>query len=99
MPFHLRRRRRLRSRDLAPDRYLTDGHSLFRVVSRFVYDGSVLVQIEDCLTLDARAYAVVELEPMGVRPVRIAKTAPAGESRARPAAEGRPTKADTPAVA
>jgi len=68
MPFSLRRRR-LRSRDLAPDHYLTDGRRLFRVASSFVNDGSVLVVVEDCLTLDARAYTAAELEPMGVRPV------------------------------
>jgi hypothetical protein len=66
------RRARLRSRDLAPDHYLTDGRRLFRVVSRFVNDGSVLVVIEDSLTLDALAYAAVELVAMGLRPVRLA---------------------------
>ena len=66
------RRARLRSGDLAPDRYLTDGRRLFRVVSRFVNDGSVLVVIEDSLTLDALAYAAVELVAMGLRPVRAA---------------------------
>jgi hypothetical protein len=69
MPFSLRRRH-LRHRDLAPGRYLTDGRRLLRVDSRFVDDRSVLVVLEDCLTLDARAYAAIELEPMGVRPVR-----------------------------
>ena len=74
-----RRRARLRVRDLAPDRYLTDGRRLFRVVTRFVNDGSILVVIEDCATLDARAYAAAELLPMDVRPVRRSKTRPAGE--------------------
>jgi hypothetical protein len=76
--FH-RRRGRLRVRDLAPDRYLTDGRSLFRVVDRFVNDGSILVVIEDCATLGARAYAAVELLPMEVRPVRRSKSRPAGD--------------------
>ncbi len=84
MPFSLRRRR-LRSRDLLPDRYLTDGRRLLRVVSRLVNDGSVLVVIEDCLTLDARAYAAVELEPMGVRPVT-----PRRSPQNRPAAPAEP---------
>lgn len=78
MPFPLRRRR-LRPRDLAPGHYLTDGRRLLRVVSRFVDDSSVLVVIEDCLTLDAQAYAAVELEPIGVRPVRRSKRPTAGE--------------------
>ena len=49
MPFSpfRRRRARLRPRDLVPDRYLTDGLRLLRVVSRFVNDGSVLVVLED----------------------------------------------------
>jgi hypothetical protein len=76
--FH-RRRGRLRVRDLAPDRYLTDGHRLFRVVARFVNDGSILVVIEDCATLEARAFAAVELLPMDVRPVRRARPSPAGD--------------------
>lgn len=69
---HALRRARLRSRHLAPGRYLTDGRRLFRVVSRFVNDGSILVVIEDSLTLDALAYAAVELVAMGLRPVRVA---------------------------
>ncbi|MBV8218404.1 MAG: hypothetical protein JO325_08060 [Solirubrobacterales bacterium] len=71
MPLPVRRAR-LRPRDLVPDRYLTDGRRLFRVVSRFVNDDSVLVVIEDSLTLDALAYAAVELVAMGLRPVRAA---------------------------
>jgi hypothetical protein len=71
MPLSVRRVR-LRPRDLVPDRYLTDGRRLFRVVSRFVNDDSVLVVIEDSLTLDALAYAAVELVAMGLRPVRAA---------------------------
>jgi len=77
-PFR-RHRSRLRLRDLTPDRYLTDGRRLFRVITRFVNDGSILVVIEDCATLDARAYAAVELLPMDIRPVRRAKPSPAGD--------------------
>jgi hypothetical protein len=78
--FGFRRRRgRLRVRDLAPDRYLTDGRRLFRVVARFVNDGSILVVIEDCATLDARAYTAAELLPMDVRPVRRSMVRPAGD--------------------
>ena len=69
MPLSLRRAR-LRPRDLVPDRYLTDGRRLFRVISRFVNDESVLIVIEDSLTLEALAYAAVELVAMGLRPVR-----------------------------
>jgi hypothetical protein len=99
MPFSLRRRR-LRSRDLAPGRYLTDGRRLLRVVSLLVDDRSVLVVIEDCLTLDARAYAAVELEPMGVRPVRRSKRQAAGDAPpAASAAAGKPGNADSSAVA
>jgi len=71
MPLFVRRAG-LRPRDLVPDRYLTDGRRLFRVVSRFVNDDSVLVVIEDSLTLDALAYAAVELVAMDLRPVRVA---------------------------
>ena len=99
MPFSLRRRR-LRSRDLAPGRYLTDGRRLLRVVSLLVDDRSVLVVIEDCRTLDAQAYAAVELEPMGVRPVRSSKRQAAGEAwSASSAAGGKPGDADASAVA
>jgi hypothetical protein len=97
-PFR-RRRARLRLRDLAPDRYLTDGRRLFRVVAQFVSDGSVLVVIEDCVTLDARAYAAAELTPMGVRPVRCSNPSPATDPSPLSGTEGRPLEADTPAVA
>jgi len=101
MPFSpfRRRRARLRPRDLAPDRYLTDGRRLFRVVARFVNDDSVLVVIEDCVTLEARAYAAAELAPMDVRPVRWSRPAPAADSSAPSTTGGKPLEADTPAVA
>ena len=96
----LLRRRRLRSRDLVPGRYLTDGRRLLRVVSRLADDRSVLVVLEDCLTLNVRAYAAVELEPMGVRPVRRAKRPPGAEAwAATSAVAGKPGDADSSAVA
>jgi len=94
-----RRRARLHPRDLAPDRYLTDGRRLFRVAARFVSDGSILVVIEDCVTLDARAYAATELMPMDVRPVPRSNPSPAPESSPESTTEGKPLEADTPAVA
>jgi hypothetical protein len=101
MPFSpfRRSRARLRLRDLAPDRYLTDGQRLFRVVDRFVSDGSILVVIEDCVTLDARAYAGAELMPMDVRPVRRSKPSPAPDPSAPARTEGEKLQPDTPAVA
>jgi hypothetical protein len=97
-PFH-RSRARLRARDLAPDRYLTDGRRLFRVVARFVNEGSILVVIEDCVTLDARAYAAIELVPMDVRPVRRSKLSRSAERSPGTRAEAKPLQADTSAVA
>ncbi len=98
--FGFRRRRgRLRLRDLAPDRYLTDGRRLFRVVARFVNDGSIMVVIEDCATLDARAYAAVELVPMDVRPVRRSRPLPAGDPSPRSRTAEKQLPADGPAVA
>jgi len=101
MPFSpfRRRRARLSLRDLTPDRYLTDGRRLFRVVARFVSDGSILVVIEDCATLDSRAYAAVELLPLDVRPVRRSAPAPVGDPSPPTRTEERPVQADTPAVA
>jgi hypothetical protein len=68
--FFLRSRRRLRRSSLAPGRYLTDGSGLFRVTSNFDDGRSVLVVIEHCVTLEAYACAVRELEQMGFRRVR-----------------------------
>jgi len=57
--------------ELAPDGYVTDGHTLFRVVSRFITAGdSTFASLEDCLTLEVHAYAPGELVDMGLRPVR-----------------------------
>jgi hypothetical protein len=99
MPFSLRRRRvRLRHRDLLPDRYLTDGLRLLRVVTRLVNDGSVLVVLEDCSTLDAYALAAVELVALGMRPVRIPKLTPTEVSLPAPA-QDRTLEEDSQAVA
>ncbi len=98
MPFSLRRRRvRLRYRDLTPDRYLTDGLRLLRVVSRFVNDGSMLIVLEDCATLDAHALAAVELVALGMRPVRRPKLPPAEPPQSL--VLDKPLETDTPAVA
>src|SRR6516225_3278262 len=48
-----------------PSKTHSAGRRLFRVVSWFVNDDSVLVVIEDSLTLDALAYAAIELVAMG----------------------------------
>ena len=73
--------RRLRRRALAPGRYLTDGRALFRVLSRFDDGRSLLIVIEECVTLESYACAALELEAMGFRPVRRATAAPAVEPR------------------
>jgi hypothetical protein len=61
--------RRLRRSALAPGRYLTDGRGLFRVLSRFDDGRSLLIVIEECVTLESYACAARELEAMGFRPV------------------------------
>src|ERR1700749_4082991 len=60
--------RRLRSRALAPGRYLTDGRRLLRVLSKFDDGRSVMALVEDCATLEAYCYALLELRAMGFRP-------------------------------
>jgi hypothetical protein len=75
-------RRRLRRSSLAPGRYLTDGSGLFRVISHFDDGRSVLVVIEQCVTLETYACALLELEAMGFRRVRKVGTTPAVEPRA-----------------
>ncbi len=50
--------------------YVTDGRMLFRVVSQFAFTGDhVLASLENCLTLDVRAYTPHELYAMRLRPV------------------------------
>jgi hypothetical protein len=73
--------RRLRRSALTPGRYLTDGRGLFRVLSRFDDGRSMLIVIEECVTLESYACAALELEAMGFRPVRRPAPAPAGEAR------------------
>lgn len=70
LAFSLRRRgEHLDQRQLIPGSYVTDGQRLFRVLSRLVTGHSTLVSIEDCLTLETRAYAASELKTMPLRPV------------------------------
>ncbi len=55
---------------LEPGRYLTDGTHLFRVMSRFnVPPETVLVVLEDCVTLDLIPLVPSELVEMGVSSV------------------------------
>lgn len=77
--------RRLRRSSLAPGRYLTDGRRLYRVQSRFDDGRSVLVVIEDCITLEEYACAQLELEAAGFRRVRKPDRAPVAEPRPAPA--------------
>jgi hypothetical protein len=67
-----RRDRQQPARSLLPrcGGYVTDGHRLFRVVSQFAAVGDhAFASLEDCLTLEVRAYAALELREMGLRPV------------------------------
>lgn len=50
--------------------YLVGGRRLFRVIERLAFERSVLVSIEDCLTLEVGAYTLGELAAMGLRPLR-----------------------------
>jgi hypothetical protein len=68
--FGPRRQPRVKQRQLAPGSYLTDGEHLFRVLSLFLYGPSMLVSIEDCLTLRTHAYAASELQTRRLRLVR-----------------------------
>ena len=55
---------------LVPGSYLTDGHRLLRVVSRFEADhASKSASLEDCLTLEVRCYSPGELYAMRLRRV------------------------------
>jgi hypothetical protein len=73
--------RRLRRGALAPGRYLTDGRALFRVLSCFDDGRSLLIVIEECVTLESYACAALELEAMGFRPVRRVGPPPGAEPR------------------
>ncbi len=83
--------RRLRRSALAPGRYLTDGRGLFRVLSRFDDGRSMLIVIEECVTLESHACAALELEAMGFRAVR--RPAPAAAGEPRPATPSAPLPA------
>ncbi len=74
--------RRLRRSALAPGRYLTDGCGLFRIVSHFDDGRSVLLVIENCVSLETCNYARLELEAMGFRRVRKAPGAAVAAARA-----------------
>lgn len=82
MPFPFFRRR-LRRKSLVPGRYLTDGLGLFRVLSCFDDSRSLLVVIEDCVTLETHACAALELEAMRFRRVRNGAAVPAAEAQQR----------------
>ena len=61
---------------LDPGRYLTDGRRLFRVVARFTMPpDTVLVALEDCVTLSVTALLPRELEPLGLTAVPTAQLA------------------------
>ena len=48
--------------------YVTDGHSLFRVVSQLHAVGDhVFASLEDCLALEVETYALGELREMHLR--------------------------------
>ena len=56
---------------LVPDSYLTDGKRLLRVVSLIDPRADCAsASLEDCLTLEVRAYSPDELVAMGLRRVR-----------------------------
>ena len=74
--------RRLRSRALAPGRYLTDGHRLLRVLSKFDDGRSVMALVEDCTTFEKWCYALLELRAMGFRGVRLPVGTPTHPARA-----------------
>ncbi len=59
-------------------RMRVDGRALLRIVDRLAADGSILVSVEDCLTLEPVAAAARELEAMGFRPLRSADTRTGG---------------------
>ncbi len=56
---------------LCCDSYVTDGRRLFRVVSQFAtVEENVFASLEDCRTLEVKAYSPGELCALGLRPVR-----------------------------
>lgn len=62
---------RTRSAHLAVDSYLTDGHRLLRVVSQFdPHSEFAFAALEDCASLEVRAYSPCELAALRLHPVR-----------------------------
>jgi len=62
------------SGSLCCEGYLTDGRRLFRVLSRFAAVGEdACASLEDCATLEVRAYTPEELCAMKLRPVAAAE--------------------------
>lgn len=60
----------IQSWSLQPEGYLTDGRRLFRVVSPFDSRGpSPSALLEDCATLEIRAYSACELAEMRLQRV------------------------------
>jgi hypothetical protein len=75
-PLRRPRPRRVPSAPLVADSYLTDGRRLFRVVSRFADSAEhAFASLEDCRTLEVRAYAPGELYEMRLRAVRTRRIA------------------------
>lgn len=56
-----------------PGSYLTDTRTLFRVVSRYAVANETLVELEDCLTLDA--WLVPAHEVLALRAIRLERAA------------------------
>jgi hypothetical protein len=52
------------------DAYVTDGRSLFRVLTRLYESGAAKAVLEDCGTLDTAVYGSDVLSSMGLRRVR-----------------------------
>ena len=90
IPFSLRLRRRLSQRHLTPGSYLTDDRKLFRVIEKFVNGPSVMVCIEDCLTLETRARAACELGAMGLQAIGKAYAQTVRPSSSSPTLAGDP---------
>lgn len=58
--------------DFLPGAYLTDGRTLFRVISQFAPQSTrVFAALEDCRTLEVRPYSPDELYAMRLKPVAV----------------------------
>lgn len=74
IPLHRLEPPRAPCAPLLPDSYLTDGRTLFRVVSKFTAGAEdASASLEDCLTLEVQAYAPGELHRMRLRRVQTAE--------------------------